>query len=89
MTEVERLNEALQKFPPERREELAAMFANNVQAIYQQAQQGDPWWNGLTQAQQEHVKHLIQEGIDSGPAGPLDMEDIKLRGRQRLAESRH
>jgi hypothetical protein len=27
----------------------------------------------------------IQEGLNSGSAGPLDVEDIKRRGRERLA----
>jgi antitoxin ParD1/3/4 len=26
----------------------------------------------------------IQKGLDSGPATPLDMEEVKRRGRQRL-----
>jgi len=28
---------------------------------------------------------LIQEGLDSGPSAPLDIEDIKRRGREILA----
>ncbi len=31
------------------------------------------------------LRELIQEGIDSGPGEPLDMDDIKQRGRARLA----
>jgi antitoxin ParD1/3/4 len=31
------------------------------------------------------LRQDIQVGIDSGPAGELDMEDIKRRGRERLA----
>lgn len=27
----------------------------------------------------------IQKGLDSGPAGPLDIEDLLRRGRRRLA----
>ena len=30
------------------------------------------------------LRHDIQEGLQSGPAGALDMEDIKRRGRARL-----
>ena len=33
----------------------------------------------------EELRREIQEGIDSGPATPLDMEEIKRKGRQRLA----
>ena len=31
------------------------------------------------------LRQDIQEGLQSGPAGPLDMEAIKRRGRARLA----
>lgn len=36
------------------------------------------------------LRRLIQEGLDSGPAveGNFDVEDIKRRGRARLAELR-
>ena len=33
----------------------------------------------------EELKREIQKGIDSGAATPLDMEEIKTRGRKRLA----
>lgn len=32
----------------------------------------------------EALRKAIQEGTDSGPAGELDIEDIKRRGRERL-----
>ena len=43
--------------------------------------------------EQDHIRALrleqlraeIQQGFDSGPARPLDMEGVKARGRQRLA----
>jgi antitoxin ParD1/3/4 len=31
------------------------------------------------------LRQDIQEGLDSGPAGELDVEAIKRRGRERLA----
>ncbi|MBK1646154.1 CopG family transcriptional regulator [Thiocapsa imhoffii] len=31
------------------------------------------------------LKDAIQKGIDSGEATPLDVQDIKARGRKRLA----
>ncbi len=31
------------------------------------------------------LRQDIQEGLDSGPAGDLDAETIKRRGRERLA----
>ena len=33
----------------------------------------------------EELRREIQKGIDSGEATPLDIEDIKARGRKRLA----
>ena len=33
----------------------------------------------------EQLQREIQAGIDSGPAGPLDMEAIKRNARKRLA----
>mgnify|MGYP001766737493 CR=1 FL=1 len=35
----------------------------------------------------EELRNEIQRGIDSGAATPLTMEDIKARGRERLAAS--
>lgn len=39
----------------------------------------------LRQLEIERLRRLWQEGIDSGHARPLDFEDIKRRGRERLA----
>lgn len=36
----------------------------------------------------EELRADIRNGIDSGPATPLDMEAIKTRGRQRLATTK-
>ena len=33
----------------------------------------------------QELRNEIQKGIDSGVATPLKMEDIKARGRERLA----
>lgn len=33
----------------------------------------------------EELRSEIQKGIDSGEASPMDMEEIKTRGRARLA----
>ncbi len=33
----------------------------------------------------EELRREIQKGIDSGEATPLDMEEVKARGRKRLA----
>jgi antitoxin ParD1/3/4 len=39
----------------------------------------------LRELRLEELRREIQKGIDSGAATPLDIEEIKARGRQRLA----
>jgi antitoxin ParD1/3/4 len=39
----------------------------------------------LRELRLEELRSEIQKGIDSGCATPLDIEDIKARGRKRLA----
>ena len=39
----------------------------------------------LRELRLEELRREIQKGIESGEATPLDIEDIKARGRQRLA----
>ncbi len=34
----------------------------------------------------DKLRAEIRKGIESGPAGPLDMEEIITRGRERLAQ---
>jgi len=45
-------------------------------------------WEDKQKRKKEQLKHLrqmLQEGIDSGDGGPFEIEEIKLRGRERLA----
>ena len=42
----------------------------------------------LRELRLEELRREIQKGIDSGEATPLDMEEIKARGRMRLAAQR-
>jgi Arc/MetJ-type ribon-helix-helix transcriptional regulator len=35
----------------------------------------------------EALRHEIQLGLDSGEARPVDFEDIKKRGRERLKQA--
>jgi antitoxin ParD1/3/4 len=39
----------------------------------------------LREMRLEELRSEIQKGIESGSATPLDIEDIKARGRKRLA----
>jgi len=34
------------------------------------------------------LREQIQEGLDSGPAGPLDMEGVKAEARERLSKDK-
>ena len=42
----------------------------------------------LRELRLEELRREIQKGMDSGEATPLDMEEIKARGRMRLAAQR-
>lgn len=41
----------------------------------------------LRKAEIERLRKAWEEGLASGPAGPLDFEEIKRRGRERLARA--
>lgn len=40
---------------------------------------------GLREAKLQALRLSIQEGLDSGPAAPLDMAEVRAKGRQRRA----
>ena len=40
----------------------------------------------LREIKLEELRKEVQKGIDSGPAKPIDFEEIKARGRKRLAQ---
>ena len=42
--------------------------------------------DGLREMRLEDLRREIQRGLDSGPATPVDFEDIKERGRGALVE---
>ena len=44
--------------------------------------------NQMRAATLSQLRQDIQEGLQSGPAGELDIEDIKLRGRVMLAAAK-
>ena len=41
----------------------------------------------LRELRLEEIRQQVQKGIDSGESTPLDMEEIKARGRERLASA--
>ena len=81
MTEIEKLVDVLSSFPEEQQEALAAYYRAEAEHIRDVEEQLD----NLRPEQTEQLRQMIQAGIDSGPAGAVDFEEIKRRGRQRLA----
>ncbi len=59
-------------------------------AIWRAITEGD--YSGVTLGTAERVKTWLrgelQKGIHSGAARPVDVEDLKRRGRERLAAAR-
>ena len=45
-------------------------------------------WHKMQEMRTEELRKEIQKGLDSGPATPLDFEEVKAQGRKRLAEER-
>lgn len=39
----------------------------------------------LREAKLQALRRSIQEGLDSGPAAPLDMAEVRAKGRERRA----
>jgi antitoxin ParD1/3/4 len=48
-------------------------------------------WNlrkPLREAEIERLRKAWREGVESGPSRPLDFQEIKRRGRERLAQAK-
>lgn len=82
MTEYQKFLEAMAALPEGLREAAAAEFRHELAE-----RQQDPLAN-LTPAQEEHLRRLIQQGLDSGPATPLDMQEILQEAHRRWEASR-
>ena len=72
MTEIEKLVDVLSSFPEEQQEALAAYYRAEAEHIRDVEEQLD----NLRPEQTEQLRQMIQAGIDSGPAGPGDFEEI-------------
>lgn len=77
MSELQLLQEELAQLPPELRESWAGWFRHELREL----RKHDEWYAGLTPAQIDRLREMVQEGIDSGDAGPLDINQIKLEAR--------
>ena len=83
-SEVQKLLDVLNSFPPEQQEALAAYYRAEAEHI----RDVDARINALSEPQREKLRALLREGMESGPARPIDMEALKRRGRERLAAAR-
>ena len=77
MSELQLLQEELSRLPPEERESWAGWFRNELAEL----REHDAWSASLIPAQLDKLRRMVQEGLDSGDAGPLDMDAIKREAR--------
>lgn len=83
MTEYQKLLEELNAMPEGLREATAADLRHELAE-----RQADPLAN-LTPAQHQHLQKLIQQGLDSGPATPWNVDEFlqSCHERYRLKHS--
>lgn len=67
------------------RSKVASGFYNSASEVIREALRLMEQEDRMRMAAVARLQHDIQEGINSGSAGPLDINDIKRRGRERLA----
>jgi antitoxin ParD1/3/4 len=67
------------------RRKVAGGLYNSASEVVREALRLMEEQDRLREIRLEELRREVQKGIDSGPATPLDIEDIKTRGRQRLA----
>lgn len=68
--------------------QLAAGRYNNVSEVVREGLRLLEDQEALRKLKLEQLRADIQAGLDSGPATPLDMEEIKAEGRRLLAARR-
>ena len=89
MAAVEKLSIALTpEFTAEIREVIATGEFASTSEVIRDALRA---WRQVRQGRAiaiEELRRLWQDGMDSGESTPLDAEDIKSRGRERLAALR-
>ncbi|MEM6783494.1 MAG: hypothetical protein AAF624_07130 [Bacteroidota bacterium] len=83
-SEVEKLVDVLRSFPPEQQEALAAYYRVEAEHIRDVESRID----NLPPHQVERLRAMIQEGLYSGPAEPMDWDAFKAQARERLGAER-
>lgn len=68
------------------REKVAGGLYNSASEVVREALRLMAAQDQLRAIKLQQLRHDIQEGLESGPAGLLDIADIKARGRARLAQ---
>lgn len=69
------------------RQKVAGGLYNNASEVIRDALRLMEARDQLQAAKIEALRQDIQAGLDSGPSQLLDIDDIKRRGRERLARS--
>jgi len=85
MSELQLLQEELSKLPPEQQESWAGWFRHELTEL----REHDAWFEGLSAEQFDHLRGMIQEGIDSGDDGVLDMDEIIREARVQWDARKH
>ena len=71
---VQEILSAIRELPePERQEVLDAIEAEREREVGE--------WDRLTEAEEARVRALVQEGLESGPPTPLDMQEVIREAR--------
>lgn len=70
------------------REKVAAGLYNSASEVVRGALRLMADQDQLRAIKLQQQRHDIKEGLESGPAGPLEIADIKARGRAQLKQRR-
>jgi antitoxin ParD1/3/4 len=69
------------------RKKVADGFYNNASEVIREALRLMEARDRLQEAKLAALRQGLADGVNSGPARPLDIEDIKRRGRERLQKA--
>lgn len=81
---VEEILTTIAKLPDEQRRQVYAALDEQRGLVWvpeYRAEQETNEWDNLTPQEETRLKALIQEGLESGPATPLDMDEIIREAR--------
>ena len=82
MSETQLLQEELDQLPLERRESWAGWFHHELAEL----REHDEWFESRSADQLRELRALIREGVESGDAGTLDVDEIIREARHQREE---